>query len=55
LRERVDTVCGYGGETVDISVGGGVGGVGGCEGSREVGDDGGEAVVFVEARKRACC
>jgi hypothetical protein len=31
LRQRVDAVCGYGGETVNVGVGGRVGGVGGSK------------------------
>jgi len=55
LGQCVDAVCGDGGETVDVGVGGGVGGVGRCEGLGEVGEDGGEAVVFVEAGEGAGC
>lgn len=55
LGEGVDGGVVYGGEAVDVGVGGGVGGVGGVEGVGEVGEDGGEAVVFVEAGEGAGC
>jgi hypothetical protein len=50
--EGVDGRGGGRGEAVN-GVGGAVGGVGGGEGLGEVGEDWGEAVVFVEAREGA--
>jgi len=55
LGERVDAGCADGGEAVDGGVRGGVGCVGRGEGLGEVGEDGGEAVVFVEAGEGAGC